>query len=122
MQKASPLDGSTGKVYWTDSDTGKIQRANLNGSNVEDLVTGARMPNDIAVDAAGGKMYWADYESKQISRANLNGTNIETLVEGLAGPSGIVLDIARRKNLLDGSGMESCHGQHYGKQYPSCQL
>ena len=91
------LDGSTGKVYWTDSDTGKIQRANLNGSNVEDLVTGARMPNDIALDAAGGKMYWADYESKQISRANLNGSNIEILVEGLAGPSGIVLDIARRK-------------------------
>ena len=91
------LDGSTGKVYWTDSDTGKIQRANLNGSNVEDLVTGVRTLNDIALDTAGGKMYWADYESKQILRANLNGSNIETLVEGLAGPSGIVLDIARRK-------------------------
>ena len=91
------LDVSTGKVYWTDSETGKIQRANLNGSNVEDLVTGVRMPNDIALDAAGGKMYWADYESKQILRANLNGSNIETLVDGLAGPAGIVLDIARRK-------------------------
>ncbi len=91
------LDGSAGKVYWTDSETGKIQRANLNGSNVEDLVTSVRMPNDIAVDAKGGKMYWADYESKQILRANLNGSNTETLVEGLSGPSGIVLDIARRK-------------------------
>ena len=91
------VSASTGKVYWTDSETGKIQRANLNGSNVEDLVSGVRMANDIALDAAGGKMYWADYEGKHISRAGLNGSNVETLVTGLAGPSGIVLDIARRK-------------------------
>ncbi len=91
------VSASTGKVYWTDSETGKIQRANLNGSNVEDLVSGVRMANDIALDAAGGKMYWADYEGKHISRADLNGSNVETLVTGLAGPSGIVLDIARRK-------------------------
>ena len=27
-------------MYWTDSGTGKIQRANLDGTRVEDLVTG----------------------------------------------------------------------------------
>ena len=91
------IDVSIGKVYWTESDTGKIQRANLNGSNVEDLVTGVRMPNDIAVDAASSKMYWTDYESKQILRANLDGSNVETLVKGLAGPSNITIDIARSK-------------------------
>ena len=33
------LDAEGGKLYWTDSGTGKIQRANLDGSEVEDLVT-----------------------------------------------------------------------------------
>ena len=84
-------------MYWTDSETGKIQRANLNGSNVEDLVSGVRMANDIVLDTAGGKIYWADYENNSISRADLNGSNVEILVTGLAGPSGIVLDIGRRK-------------------------
>ena len=27
------------KVYWTDTVTGKIQRANIDGSGVEDLIT-----------------------------------------------------------------------------------
>ena len=88
---------SIGKVYWTDSETGKIQRSNLNGSNIEDLVSDVRMANDIVLDSAGGKMYWADYEGKHISRADLNGSKVESLVTGLAGPSGIVLDIARQK-------------------------
>ena len=28
-----------GKMYWTDAGTGKIQRANLDGTGVEDLVS-----------------------------------------------------------------------------------
>ena len=43
-------------IYWTDDD--KIQRANLDGSNVENLVTqGLVDPEGIALDVAGGKMY-----------------------------------------------------------------
>ena len=35
---------------------GKIQRSNLDGSNVEDLVTrGLRSPDRIALDVAGGQ-------------------------------------------------------------------
>ena len=37
--KGIALDLSSGKMYWTDSGTRKIQRANLDGSGVEDLVT-----------------------------------------------------------------------------------
>ena len=37
-------------MYWTDTDTAKIQRANLDGSNVQDLVTtGLDRPNGIAL-------------------------------------------------------------------------
>ena len=33
------VDVSGGKMYWTDRQNGKIQRADLDGSNVEDLLT-----------------------------------------------------------------------------------
>ncbi|MYB57468.1 MAG: hypothetical protein F4X51_13845 [Gemmatimonadetes bacterium] len=38
------------KMYWTDTRTHKIQRANLDGSNIEDLIsTGLRSPRCIAL-------------------------------------------------------------------------
>ena len=44
------------KVYWIDAGTAKIQRASLDGSNVEDLVTsGLGYPEDIALDVAAGR-------------------------------------------------------------------
>ena len=46
------------KMYWPDVSTGKIQRADLDGSNVEDIVTGLNAPFGVALDAAGGKIYW----------------------------------------------------------------
>ena len=68
-------------IYWTDYGTDKIQRANLDGSNIVDLVTqGLESPDGIALDVAGGKMYWADYGTDKIQRANLDGSNIEDLI------------------------------------------
>ena len=37
------LDVSGGKVYWAET-TGRIRRANLDGSNVEDVATGLGPP------------------------------------------------------------------------------
>ena len=42
------------KMYWTDLNTGKIQRANLDGSAIQDLVTGLSGPHGIALDLAVG--------------------------------------------------------------------
>ena len=82
-------------MYWTDSGTDKIQRANLDGSNIEDLVTqGLSYPAGIALDVEGGKMYWTDSGTDKIQRANLDGSNIEDLVtQGLRGPVGIALGV-----------------------------
>ena len=91
------------KLYWTDTDTDKIQRANLDGSHIEDLVTranGLRAPTDIALDVAGGKIYWADLDRGKIQRANLDGSRVEDLVtraNGLDNPYGIALDVAGGK-------------------------
>ena len=93
------LDVAGGKMYWTDDSGNKIQRANLNGSNIETLIAhGLDDPYGIALDVAGGKMYWADEGANRIQRANLNGSNIETLVShGLDDPHGIALDVAGGK-------------------------
>ena len=85
------------KIYWTGWDTGKIQRANLDGSNVEDLVTGLHLVVTLALDMASGKMYWIDLGPAKIQRANLDGSNVEDLVTGLESPIGLALDIAGGK-------------------------
>ena len=89
------------KMYWTDyhSSRPKIQRANLDGSNVEDLITtGLIVPWGIALDVGRGKMYWMDYGTDKIQRANLDGSNVEDLITtGLRRPQGIALDVGRGK-------------------------
>ncbi len=129
------LDVTGGKMYWTDSGTGgqnaleddKIQRANLDGSNVETLLTfqnQLRVPRGIALDVAGGKMYWTDINTDRIRRANLDGSGIELVIntrtiggQSLPGPAtaprAIALDLtsdppkiywidAGRNNVNDG--------------------
>jgi sugar lactone lactonase YvrE len=85
------------KIYWTDEGTNKIQRANLDGSSVEDLVTGLVVPVGIALDLAAGKMYWTEFGSHKIQRANLDGSSVEELITGLSFPFGIALDPAAGK-------------------------
>ena len=91
--------GTSVSMYWTDWDTNKIQRANLDGSNVQDLVTtGLGSPYGIALDVAAGKMYWADAGTAKIQRANLNGSNVQNLIPlGLSVPICIALDVAGGK-------------------------
>ncbi len=106
------LDTTGGKMYWTDSGTGgpnaleddKIQRANLDGSNVETLLTfqnQLRVPRGVALDMTAGKMYWTDIVRDRIRRANLDGTEAEDLVltrtiagQSLAGSATTPRDIA----------------------------
>lgn len=38
------------KIYWTDSVAGKIQRANLDGSNIEEIVSGLSTAVYITLD------------------------------------------------------------------------
>ena len=99
VQQPAQTAQTAGAIYWTDWDTNKIQRANLNGSNVQDLVTtGLGSPYGIALDVAAGKMYWADAGTAKIQRANLDGSNIQNLIPlGLGVPICIALDVTGNK-------------------------
>ena len=74
-----------GKIYWTTETM--IQRSNLDGSNVEDVITNVH-PVALALDHAHGKIYWVDGVPNSgkwwnfggtaiVYRANLNGTGVE---------------------------------------------
>jgi len=120
---AITMDSSNNRaaMYWADEEVDKIQRADLDGSNIEDLVTAAIMKTKaLALDVAGGKMYWADEEVDKIQRADLDGSNIEDLVTAATMKTkALALDVAggkmywadeevdkiRRAN-LDGSNIE----------------
>jgi DNA-binding beta-propeller fold protein YncE len=98
IQLAGGFDATAEKVYWTNQANGKIQRCDLFGGDVEDLVTGLTTPTGIALDLSGGKIYWCDRGSLKIQRSNLDGSNVEDLVTtGLSYPHGIALDTASGK-------------------------
>lgn len=87
------IDPGNGKMYWTDRDRQMIRRANLDGTNVEDLITsGLDGPYGIALDLVAAKIYWTDRNLGTIRRADLEGSNVEDVVVGLARPTGIALD------------------------------
>ncbi len=86
------LDSAAGKVYWTDAWTNKIRRANLDGSEDEDLADGLNSPCGVALDVAGGRMYWTDCSAGTIHRADLDGGHVEDLITtGLLTPRGLAL-------------------------------
>jgi hypothetical protein len=98
----------------------RIQRANLDGSNVETLIETGRGADDrwdarnwcvgIAVDVRGGKIYWTqkgndDAGQGRILRANIeiprgqdaaHRKDVEVLFDGLPEPIDLELDPARR--------------------------
>ncbi len=107
------------KIYWVDADRGILYRANLDGSEIEQIRTGLGEPYNIALDVSNSKVYWIEYGSGKIRRANLDGSSVEDLRTGLDRPARIRLDVSggkmywletgsdkiRRAN-LNGSGIE----------------
>ena len=86
------------QIYW--ADVGKsgnpiksIRRANIDGTEVQDLITGLGRPAAIALDIEGGKMYWTDINQNKIRRANFDGTDMQDLVTGSGRPAVIALDV-----------------------------
>ena len=87
-----------GKVYWTERSgnggSGKLQRANLNGTNIEELRTFAGgVPLGIAIDTSDNKIYMTRPQGK-IQRSNLAGRFVADVVNGLMSPGSIALGIA----------------------------
>ena len=77
------VDTVGSKIYWSEhgSSSGTIKRANLDGTNVEVLVTRPTTPQSITVDTVGKKLYWINSLEGKIQSADLNGENISTVIQ-----------------------------------------
>lgn len=69
------VDPTGSKLYWADPNS--IFSVNLDGSNIESLVTGGSA-GGIALDAAHEKIYWAD--ELHVHRSDTDGGDPESLV------------------------------------------
>ena len=98
------------KIYW--SENGKIRRANLNGTSVEDIVIINYKPVDIAIDSKNRTIFWIQPDGGIIQRANLDGTNIENVVSNVASFC-IALDIHRKKIYWSSFGNKGIHHANY---------
>ena len=102
VQNATSLtvDTVNEKLYWTEKTsqrTGKIQSANLDGTNVQLVRVLTSAPLDIALDTVGEKLYLSNAWGK-IQRMNLDGSNFQpNLITGLTAPQNLVLDIVDGK-------------------------
>ena len=84
------------KMYWIAVGPASIKRADLDGANIETVISGypdLASCNSLAVDGTDKKMYWTDLAYHTIKRANLDGSEIETLIDGLNTPWDIELDV-----------------------------
>lgn len=101
------IDSVKKKLYWTTaycSDSscstpstykGDILRSDLDGSNIEVVVTAIGRPSSIQVDPIEKKIYWTDYVNDIVRRSNLDGTRVEDLfvVGENNDPNGLALDL-----------------------------
>jgi DNA-binding beta-propeller fold protein YncE len=70
----------TGRLFVLEINAGKVHTVNPDGSDKRTIVTGARNPDGIVVDAAAGHIYWTNMGNPKandgsIERADLDGGN-----------------------------------------------
>ncbi len=102
VQNATSLavDVADEKLYWverTSDRTGRIRRANFDGTNVQLVKDLTSVPYSIAIDAANDKLYLTNSWGK-IQRINFDGSGFEpNLIIGLDAPKHLTLDMAGGK-------------------------
>ena len=94
------VDAAGGKVYWleqTSDSSGRIQRADLDGSNVELVKELTSVPKGLALDTSNGKLYLTNSWGK-VQRMDLDGRSFESnLILNLDSPGSIAVDAAAGK-------------------------
>jgi DNA-binding beta-propeller fold protein YncE len=78
--QASSSKTRTPRLFFLELNAGKIHSVSTDGSDKRTIVTDARNPDGIAIDAEAGHIYWTNMgvpsaNDGSIERANLDGTN-----------------------------------------------
>uniref|UniRef100_A0A8C4XW01 LDL receptor related protein 6 n=1 Tax=Gopherus evgoodei TaxID=1825980 RepID=A0A8C4XW01_9SAUR len=110
------------KLYWTDSETNRIEVSNLDGSLRKVLFwQELDQPRAIALDPARGFMYWTDWgEVPKIERAGMDGSSRSVIINtDIYWPNGLTLDYEEWKlywadaklNFIHKSNLDGTHRQ-----------
>ena len=85
--KQLKLDLQHGKLYWSDREGMRVMRANLDGTDIETVVTAGEGEQDrgdqrnwcvgIALDVANGKIYWTQKGGDNAGRGRILRANIQ---------------------------------------------
>ena len=88
------IDPIAGKIYWLDTYTDTIWRANLDGTNGEEVFSQAGSILHLAFNFEQEKIFWRSVGPNTIRSANFDGSNIKNLLPiDLSRARGIALDI-----------------------------
>lgn len=89
------IDPQASRLYYSDDQQGRIERASLTGANRGNVVASLDKPVGIDIDVARGKLYFTEQGRRPaLSRVNLDGSELEPLLTtGLEHPYGIALDL-----------------------------
>ena len=71
-------------MYWSRLDSGnsgRIFRAEMDGSNPEEFITGLNLPNALAIDFVSRRLFWTDYGTNQIKSSDLNGSDVQLVIQ-----------------------------------------
>ena len=94
------VDAAGGKIYWieqTGNRSGRLQRANLDGTDVERVKELTSDPHGLTIDTVNRKLYLTNGWGK-VQRMNLNGSRFEpNLIVNLDAPRGVAIHIAAKK-------------------------
>ena len=94
------VDMGGGKVYWTKqtiNNIGRIQSADLDGTNIQTVKETIAVPYDIAFDAERRRLYWTTSFGK-IQSINVDGTDFRgDFLTGLENPQHIAFDVEKRR-------------------------
>ncbi len=73
------LDVDGGKMYWIHRGTQTIQRADLDGTNIEIVLTVSegKLDEILLLDLDRGQIYWTNEGTKAIQVSDLDGNNVE---------------------------------------------
>lgn len=88
----------SGHIYFVDRGANKIQRSDLDGSNIVDIVTSGMIESQgLKLDTINNKIIWIDADTDNIKRCNFDGSNIEVIVTGLGFGEDVDIDFNNEK-------------------------
>ena len=82
------VDPQREKLYWIDA-LNRIQRADLNVQNIQNILRDLNAPKHITLDVGRGKLYWTEKtgnQTRKILSATLDGSNVQNVASHLSEP------------------------------------